>query len=87
MRVIERMAKELPVSMRFGEQSFRWVRPLRHIMVVFAGKGVTGALAVRQRGEKLAFTDETRGHPFAAPDSFSVTSMQDYEDKLREQLC
>ena len=83
VRVIERMAKELPVSMRFGKQNFRWVRPLRHIMVVFAGEGVKGTLELGGE-EKLTFTNETRGHPFAAPDAFSVASIQDYEDRLRK---
>ncbi len=83
LRVIERMAKELPVRMRFGGQSFRWVRPLRHIMVVFAGEGVKGALALGNE-ENLPFTNKTRGHPFAAPDDFVVKGMQDYEDRLRK---
>ena len=83
VRVIRKMSKALPVGMRFAEQRFRWVRPCRHIMVVFAGRGVTGALALGN-GDKLAFTHETRGHPFAAPDAIVVTGIQDYEEKLRE---
>ena len=83
VRVIKKMSKVLPVSMRFGAQRFRWVRPLRHIMVVFAGEGVTGELALGNE-EKLDFTNETRGHPFAAPDAIVVTDIEDYEKKLCE---
>ena len=83
VRVIERIAKALPVSMRFGEQSFRWVRPLRHILVVFNGDGVEGALELGNE-EKLRFTNETRGHPFAAPEALTVKGIKDYEKQLRE---
>ena len=83
VRVIERMAKALPITMRFGGQSFRWVRPLRHIMVVFAGEGVKGALELGNE-KNLPFTSETCGHPLAAPDAIAVTGIKDYEDKLRK---
>ncbi len=83
VRVIGRMAKELPVRMRFGKQNFRWVRPLRHITAVFAGKGVKGALELGNK-ENLSFTRKTRGHPFASSGTIVVTGIQDYEDKLRK---
>lgn len=80
--VIDKMQKELKVSMRFAKQNFRWVRPLRHILVVFAGGSIKGYINLGN-GEKLDFTDKTLGHPLAKPEPFAVTSMADYESKLR----
>ena len=88
--VINKMQKELKVSMRFAHQSFKWVRPLRHILVVFDGIGVKGSIDLGNELElgaedRLDFTAKTRGHPhaFAKPltsaEPLAVTSIADYE--------
>ncbi|NYZ16805.1 glycine--tRNA ligase subunit beta [Azospirillum sp. RWY-5-1] len=37
-----------PKSMRWGSTSFRWVRPLRHVLAVFGGKTLEGAVTLGQ---------------------------------------
>ena len=63
-------------SMRWGDGEFRWVRPLRGVLCLFGGEPVSFRL-----GETAAGT-ETTGHPFHAPETFSVTGFADYADRL-----
>lgn len=86
-KVVMQMQKELKVSMRFADQSFRWVRPLRHILVVFAGAGVEGSINLGgelDQQEKLDFTNRTRGATLGSAEPFLVASIKDYEKKLRD---
>jgi glycyl-tRNA synthetase beta chain len=87
-----------PKSMRWGNASYTWVRPLHSILVMFDGKPVMGSI---QRGTsyKIAglnvgsplvpdektfdFTSKTVGHRFMAPDEITVSGFADYRDKLR----
>jgi glycyl-tRNA synthetase beta chain len=69
-------------SMRWARNSFRWVRPLHHVLAIFDGKTLEGSLALGDW--TLDFTDTTRGHRFMAPDAFSVTGFADYRAKLRD---
>ncbi len=75
--------QELPwqKSMRWAKNSFRWVRPLHHVLAVFGGRPLEGALALGDW--TLDFTDATRGHRFLAPGPITVTGFADYRDKLR----
>jgi glycyl-tRNA synthetase beta chain len=68
--------------MRWARNSFRWVRPLHHVLAIFGGKTLDGSLALGDW--TLDFTDTTRGHRFLAPDAFSVTGFADYRAKLRD---
>ncbi len=67
-----------PKSMRWGDGSLRWVRPLHSILCLFAGKLVAFEIDGIKSGK------ETRGHHFMAPKPFSVKSFDDYLAKLRE---
>jgi glycyl-tRNA synthetase beta chain len=69
-------------SMRWARNSFRWVRPLHHVLAIFDGKTLEGSLVLGDW--TLGFTDTTRGHRFLAPDAFSVTGFADYRAKLRD---
>ena len=48
-------------SMRFGEQKFRFGRPLQGIAAIFNGKAIQGSLNIGGAAE-LVFTDKSRGH-------------------------
>ena len=69
-----------PKSMRWGENSFRWVRPIHSLLVLFDGIPVRGALDLQ--GEKIPFGTVTSGHRFMAPDLFEVKGFGDYCAKL-----
>lgn len=71
-----------PKSMRWADDSRRWVRPLHSILALFDGKALEGAFEMAE-GRAVAFGDSTEGHRFLAPQRFSVTSFADYRDKLR----
>ncbi len=78
------LALELPwpKSMRWAETTARYVRPLHGVLALFGGEAVPGRLDLG-RGEVLAFTTETRGHPFMAPEPFAVADFDDYRAKLQ----
>ena len=71
-----------PKSMRWGGGSFRWVRPLHSIIVLFDGAPIPFALPLGE-GNSLAARTTTRGHRFLAPGEFAVSSFSDYRDRLR----
>ena len=72
-----------PKSMRFADQSFRWVRPLHSILATFDGAPLHGNLDVGG-GTRLSFGTKTKGHRFLAPRPFTVASFGDYKTKLKE---
>ncbi len=63
-------------SMRWGDGDFRWIRPLRGILCLFDGEAVTFELGGVGSGA------QTTGHPFHAPESFTVSSFAEYSDEL-----
>ncbi|MEP2285942.1 MAG: glycine--tRNA ligase subunit beta, partial [Nitratireductor sp.] len=67
-----------PKSMRWGEGSLRWVRPLHSILCIFGGKVVPFEF------EGMSSDSMTCGHRFMAPDGFNVTSFADYKAKLEK---
>ena len=67
-----------PKSMRWGEGSLRWVRPLHSILCLFGGKVVPFEF------EGMSSDSMTYGHRFMAPDGFNVTSFADYKAKLEK---
>ncbi len=69
-----------PKSMRWGRNTFRWVRPLHHILAVFDGAVLDGGLDLGET--QLVFTGETRGHRFLAPDPVAVTSFHEYRTEV-----
>ena len=71
-----------PKSMRFADLTQRWVRPLHHVLAVFAGAVLSGAVPMGS-GSKLAFTSRTRGHRFLSPAEINVANSSDYLIKLK----
>jgi glycyl-tRNA synthetase beta chain len=83
--VIAAVAQEMhwPKSMRWGVNSFRWVRPLHSVLAVFDGKPLKGRLSMGSAAT-LDFTDRTVGHLFRRPTNFTVRRFADYESGLRD---
>ncbi|HEY3146416.1 MAG TPA: glycine--tRNA ligase subunit beta [Dongiaceae bacterium] len=71
-----------PKSMRFADLTQRWVRPLHHVLAVFDGVALAGAVPMGG-ASKLAFTSRTRGHRFLSPAEISVANSSDYLIKLK----
>lgn len=67
-----------PKSMRWGNGSLRWVRPLHAVLCLFDGKVVPFEV------DGVATGNETRGHRFMAPKPFAVKNFADYAEKLRK---
>ncbi|MBN43497.1 MAG: glycine--tRNA ligase subunit beta [Alphaproteobacteria bacterium] len=81
--IVVALAADLPwpKSMRWADTRFRWVRPLHAVLAIFDGVPLEGGLETG--GGVLAFTDQTVGHRFHAPDNFAVGGLADYDTKLR----
>ncbi len=69
-----------PKSMRFADQSFRWVRPLHSIIAVFDGAALEGGIDLG--GARLAFGNTTQGHRFLAPAPITVSGFEAYRARL-----
>jgi glycyl-tRNA synthetase beta chain len=65
-------------SMKWGNGSIRWVRPLQSILALFDGTVVPFDYA------GISSSDQTAGHRFHAPDYFAVQNFADYREKLFE---
>ena len=70
-----------PKSMRWGNGSLRWVRPLQSILCLLSGEAETQIVPVEVDG--ILAGNTTRGHRFMAPDAFMVNGFDDYEAKLK----
>ena len=70
-----------PKSMRWGDGTLRWVRPLRRILCVLTDEA--GARVVPLEVDGIAAGDVTEGHRFMAPAPFAVTGFDDYAAKLK----
>ena len=70
-----------PKSMRWGDGSLRWVRPLHSIIFLFEDEAGSRVIDFEIDGIKSGAT--TEGHRFMAPKRFSVTSFDDYEAQLK----
>lgn len=68
-----------PKSMRWGNSTLVWVRPIHSILCVFDGKPVVFDVDAVRSG------DETRGHRFMGNDTFRVRSFIEYEQGLRQR--
>ncbi|MGI3209491.1 glycine--tRNA ligase subunit beta [Roseovarius tibetensis] len=71
-----------PKSMRWGNGSLRWVRPLHSILCLLTDDSGE-AQVVDLEIDGIRAGNITRGHRFMAPDAFSVTSFEDYAAKLK----
>ena len=70
-----------PKSMRWGEGTLRWVRPLHRILCVLTGP--EGAEVVPLEVDGIRAGDVTEGHRFMAPGEIRVSSFDDYQAKLK----
>lgn len=70
-----------PKSMRWGNGSLRWVRPLHSILCLLSDEG--GAEVVPLDVDGIVAANTTAGHRFMAPARFAVSSFDDYRAKLQ----
>jgi len=70
-----------PKSMRWGNGTLKWVRPLHSILCILGDEAGTEVVPLDVDG--IVSGNTTRGHRFLAPDTFSVASFDDYEAKLK----
>ena len=83
VEVLERAIRGFPwpKSMRWGEGTLRWVRPLRRILCVLSDEA--GARVVPLSVDGIEAGDVTEGHRWMAPDPIRVGSWDDYAAALR----
>ncbi|NVK34754.1 MAG: glycine--tRNA ligase subunit beta [Rhodobacteraceae bacterium] len=72
-----------PKSMRWGEGSMRWVRPLHSIVATF-GPETEEPDVVSFEVEGVKSGQTTRGHRFLADEAFEVRRFDDYATKLEK---
>ncbi len=70
-----------PKSMRWGNGSLRWVRPLHSILCLLVDEA--GASVVPLTIDGITAGNTTAGHRFLSPARFPVTSFDDYAVKLK----
>lgn len=70
-----------PKSMRWGEGSLRWVRPLHRILCILSGP--EGHEVVPLDVDGIRAGDVTEGHRFMSPGEIRVSSFEDYQAKLK----
>ena len=75
-------AMQWPKSMRWGETSVRWARPLKNILAVFDGKVVPFNFDLGGEAEPLTANTKTVGHRFLKPEEIKVTDFDDYQRKM-----
>jgi len=69
-----------PKSMRWGDLSISWVRPIRGFLSLFEGEIVPFSYA------NVNASHTTYGHRFLAPLPFEVKNFKDYQKKLRDHF-
>ena len=73
-------ALPFPKFMRWGEGTFRFVRPIRWLLAVYDGRVVPFEM------DGLRAENKTYGHRFLAPRAVRVKSFQEYVEKLEERF-
>ena len=73
-----------PKSMRWGEGSLKWVRPLHSIICILYDED--GSKVVEMDIEGISSGDMTFGHRFMGNGAFSVNSFEDYTSKLKKEF-
>jgi glycyl-tRNA synthetase beta chain len=71
-----------PKSMRWGTGTLKWVRPLHSILCILHDG--EGAEVVPFDVDGIVSGDTTQGHRFHAPDTFKVTSFDQYAGALAD---
>ena len=82
--VLEKIIRNFPwpKSMRWGETSLKWVRPLHSIICILYDDD--GSKIVDMNIEGISSGDKTYGHRFMGSGEFSVTSFEDYAARLKK---
>ena len=70
-----------PKSMRWGNGTLKWVRPLHSILCILSRED--GAEVVPLDVDGIASGNTTYGHRFLAPDAITVNGFDDYAAKLK----
>ena len=70
-----------PKSMRWGNGTLRWVRPMHSILSILRKKEEVEIVPLNIDG--IVSGDTTEGHRFMGSGRFAVTSFEDYEAKLK----
>lgn len=89
-QIISSIIKDMPwpKNMTWGTSQQTWVRPILGGCCIFDGKPVEFDLNLNDDVSRetltISFTGKTIGHRFLAPQSFEVTSFEDYRDKLKK---
>jgi len=76
-----------PKSMRWGVNSFRWVRPITSIISVFDSEIIPLQLETflessKKFGKNIVGSNKTTGHRFLSPEAITVSDFADYKEKL-----
>ena len=71
-----------PKSMRWADGTFRYVRPLQRINVVFGGKPLPGSLDLGGSLGERTFGAETEGHRFMARGPIRIEGFAQYKQAL-----
>jgi len=66
----------LPKSMRWGDSTIRFIRPIRWLMALFESDSISFEI------DGIKSSNFTRGHRFLSPASFKVTKIQSYKKLL-----
>lgn len=76
---VPRLLGELsfPRTMRWGNSSFRFSRPIHGLVCLFGGRCIETSFA------GVNSSDETVGHRIISPARFKIESFSDYREKLR----
>ena len=84
--VLEEIVRNFPwpKSMRWGQNSLKWVRPLHSIICILYDE--SGSNVVDMNIEGISSGDKTVGHRFMGTGEFSVTSFEDYTSKLKKEF-
>ena len=84
--VLEKTIRNFPwrKSMRWGESSLKWVRPLHSIICILYDED--GSKVVDMDIEGISSGDKTFGHRFMGNGGFSVNSFEDYTSKLKKEF-
>ncbi|MEM8571904.1 MAG: glycine--tRNA ligase subunit beta [Pseudomonadota bacterium] len=69
-----------PKSMRWGNGSLRWVRPLHSILCVLSTEAASEVVPIEIEG--IVAGDVTRGHRFMAPGEIGIRNFDEYRTKL-----
>ncbi len=82
--VLEKIVRNFPwpKSMRWGETSLKWIRPLHSIVCILYDDDVSKIVNINIEG--ISSGDKTYGHRFMGSGEFSVTSFEDYAAKLKK---